>query len=143
MLGSSSLMATPTEADLSNDLQDDVARYFQTVNLDSKGNIFKQVSEADPTDLPVVTGLKTAEVSKDREGVTLRLRRVIDLVTDLERERVAKRYPVQEIHAKPDGSLRAVAKPMPDEAPVTRTTASRIATAAAYHRRRRAERNEP
>ncbi len=39
MLGSSSLMATPTEADLTNDLQDDVARYFQTVNLDSKDRI--------------------------------------------------------------------------------------------------------
>jgi 4-hydroxyphenylacetate 3-monooxygenase len=33
-LGSSSLMATPAEADLSNDLADDVAQYFQTVNLD-------------------------------------------------------------------------------------------------------------
>ncbi|NIV17001.1 MAG: 4-hydroxyphenylacetate 3-monooxygenase, oxygenase component, partial [Woeseiaceae bacterium] len=39
MLGSSSLVATPTEADLTNDLQDDVARYFQTVNLDSKDRI--------------------------------------------------------------------------------------------------------
>lgn len=39
MLGSSSLMATPTEADLTNDLEDDVARYFQTVNLDSKDRI--------------------------------------------------------------------------------------------------------
>jgi 4-hydroxyphenylacetate 3-monooxygenase len=38
-LGSSSLMATPSEADLSNDLADDVARYFQTVNLDSKDRI--------------------------------------------------------------------------------------------------------
>lgn len=39
MLGSSSLMATPTEADLSNDLAEDVERYFQTVNLDSKDRI--------------------------------------------------------------------------------------------------------
>ena len=38
-LGSSSLMATPTEADLSNDIADDVAQYFQTVNLDSKDRI--------------------------------------------------------------------------------------------------------
>ena len=38
-LGSSSLMATPTEADLTNDLRDDVAQYFQTVNLDSKDRI--------------------------------------------------------------------------------------------------------
>jgi 4-hydroxyphenylacetate 3-monooxygenase len=39
MLGSSSLMATPTEADLDNDLADDVGKYFQTVNLDSKDRI--------------------------------------------------------------------------------------------------------
>lgn len=39
MLGSSSLMATPTEADLSNDLSADVEKYFQTVNLDSRERI--------------------------------------------------------------------------------------------------------
>ncbi len=38
-LGSSSLMATPSEADLTNELADDVAQYFQTVNLDSKDRI--------------------------------------------------------------------------------------------------------
>lgn len=39
LLGSSSLMATPGEADLQNELADDVARYFQTVNLDSRDRI--------------------------------------------------------------------------------------------------------
>jgi 4-hydroxyphenylacetate 3-monooxygenase len=39
LLGSSSLMATPSEADLSNVLAGDVAQYFQTVNLDSKDRI--------------------------------------------------------------------------------------------------------
>jgi len=39
LLGASSLMATPAEADLGNDLADDVARYFQTVNMDSKDRI--------------------------------------------------------------------------------------------------------
>lgn len=38
-LGSSSLMATPCEADLSNEIADDVGRYFQTVNMDSKDRI--------------------------------------------------------------------------------------------------------
>jgi len=38
-LGSSSLMATPSEADLTNDLADNVAQYFQTVNLSSKDRI--------------------------------------------------------------------------------------------------------
>jgi 4-hydroxyphenylacetate 3-monooxygenase len=39
MLGSSSLMATPTEADLGNNLSEDVAKYFQTVNLNSEDRI--------------------------------------------------------------------------------------------------------
>ena len=39
MLGSSSLMATPTEEDLGNDIADDVEKYFQTINLDSKDRI--------------------------------------------------------------------------------------------------------
>lgn len=39
LLGSSSLMATPAEADLTNELADDVAKYFQTVNLDSEDRI--------------------------------------------------------------------------------------------------------
>lgn len=39
MLGSSSLMATPTEADLTNDLSEDVAKYFQMVNSNSEDRI--------------------------------------------------------------------------------------------------------
>jgi 4-hydroxyphenylacetate 3-monooxygenase len=39
MLGASSLMATPCEADLSNEIADDVERYFQTVNLNSRDRI--------------------------------------------------------------------------------------------------------
>ncbi len=76
--------------------------------IDSKGNLFKQLDEGDPSDLPIVTGVKAQMVRSDREGVTLRLRRVIDLLADLERERVAKRYPIQEIHVGAEGSLRVV-----------------------------------
>ena len=39
LLGSSSLMATPSEADLGNDIAADIGQYFQTVNLDSKNRI--------------------------------------------------------------------------------------------------------
>jgi 4-hydroxyphenylacetate 3-monooxygenase len=39
MLGSSSLMATPSEADFSNELSGDVGQYFQTVNADSRDRI--------------------------------------------------------------------------------------------------------
>lgn len=39
LLGSSSLMATPSEADFSNDLSEDVARYFQVENLNGRDRI--------------------------------------------------------------------------------------------------------
>lgn len=39
MLGSSSLVATPCEADFSNDIAGDVDRYFQLANLDSKDRV--------------------------------------------------------------------------------------------------------
>jgi 4-hydroxyphenylacetate 3-monooxygenase len=39
LLGSSSLMATPCEADFGNALADDVAQYFQTVNLQSRERV--------------------------------------------------------------------------------------------------------
>lgn len=39
LLGSSSLMATPCEADFSGAIADDVGQYFQTVNLDSHDRV--------------------------------------------------------------------------------------------------------
>ena len=39
LLGSSSLMATPSDADFNNALADDLAQYFQTVNLPSRERV--------------------------------------------------------------------------------------------------------
>ena len=39
LLGSSSLMATPCDADFSNAISEDVGQYFQTVNLDSRDRV--------------------------------------------------------------------------------------------------------
>lgn len=39
LIGSSSLMATPSEADFSNDLAPNVEQYFQVANLDSKDRV--------------------------------------------------------------------------------------------------------
>lgn len=38
-MGSSSLMATPTEADFNNEMADDVAQYFQVANLQAKDRV--------------------------------------------------------------------------------------------------------
>lgn len=39
MMGSSSLMATPTEADFENEMADDVNKYFQVANLDARDRV--------------------------------------------------------------------------------------------------------
>ena len=39
LIGSSSLVATPAEADFSNDMGDDVERYFQLANLESRDRV--------------------------------------------------------------------------------------------------------
>ena len=39
LIGSSSLMATPTEADFSNDISDDVEKYFQVANMDARNRV--------------------------------------------------------------------------------------------------------
>jgi cell division protein FtsQ len=69
------------------------------------GDLFKRVAPEDPFDLPLVTGILPDQVVRDRPGVVLTVKRVLDVAEDLERSGVAKRYPVQELHLERDGSL--------------------------------------
>jgi cell division protein FtsQ len=71
----------------------------------SEGDLFKKVAEEDPYDLPVITGVTPESVAADRAGASLTVKRAIDVVTDLERSGVAKRYPIQELHLEKDGAL--------------------------------------
>jgi cell division protein FtsQ len=73
--------------------------------VDTKGNIFKRVVEGDPMDMPVVTGIRPDDIAADREETTQRVRRSLDLVADLERAGIARRYPIQEVHIDPDSSV--------------------------------------
>jgi cell division protein FtsQ len=76
--------------------------------VDTKGELFKQLEESDPSDLPVVTGIAGKSVANDREGVRLRMRRIIDMVAQMEQAKLAARYPIQEVHAKGDGGLKVI-----------------------------------
>lgn len=69
------------------------------------GDPFKRSEGADPTDLPVITGLTADKVAADRPGVVQALRRALDVVEDMERAGIARRYPIQEVHLEKDGTI--------------------------------------
>ena len=71
----------------------------------AEGDLFKKVGEEDPFDLPVITGVTPQAVAADRAGASLTVKRAVDVVTDLERSGIARRYPIQELHVEKDGAL--------------------------------------
>jgi cell division protein FtsQ len=71
------------------------------------GELFKRLDSADPIDLPLVTGVARDSVVIDREGVAVTVRTALDVLTELERSGLARRYPVQELHVEKDGSIVA------------------------------------
>ncbi len=73
-----------------------------------EGEIFKEVSEGDPTDLPLLTGIRPEMVVSDREGATLLVRRALDVIEELDKTSIPKRYPVQEVHLDKDGTVEVI-----------------------------------
>jgi cell division protein FtsQ len=76
--------------------------------VDNEGEVFKTLEPGDPQDLPVVTGVTSDAINRDREAVAKRVRRALELASDLGRQKIAKRYPVQEVHLEEDGSVTVV-----------------------------------
>ncbi len=73
--------------------------------VDTSGEIFKELADTDPRDLPVVSGITADDVAQDREALTGRIRRAVDLMRALEENKITKRYPVQELHLETDGAV--------------------------------------
>lgn len=69
------------------------------------GDLFKKSEGDDPIDLPVITGVLPQQIAKDRAGVILANKRLLDVAEDLGKVGVARRYPIQELHTNTDGSL--------------------------------------
>jgi len=69
------------------------------------GDLFKKVGAEDPSDLPIITGILPAQVQTDRRGVVMTVKRVLDVAEEAERNGLAKRYPIQELHLEKDGAL--------------------------------------
>jgi len=72
------------------------------------GEIFKELDDGDPVDLPTVTGIEPDRVADDREGVQLSVKRALDVAEELDTAGISKHYPLQEIHLKKDGSTVAI-----------------------------------
>lgn len=72
-----------------------------------EGDLFKRLDQADPDDLPIITGITPEQVTSDRPGVVLSVKRLLDVADDLDRVGVSKRYPIQELHLERDGALVA------------------------------------
>ncbi|HKQ69050.1 MAG TPA: FtsQ-type POTRA domain-containing protein [Polyangiaceae bacterium] len=70
-----------------------------------QGELFKKPEPGDPYDLPVVTGVRAADVTKDRAQTFATIKRALDLAADYEHIGPAKNLPVQEIHLADDGGL--------------------------------------
>jgi cell division protein FtsQ len=70
-----------------------------------QGEPFKRPEAGDPYDLPVVTGIRTDDVVKDRSATIASIRRALDLVADYDHVGPAKSLPVQEVHVEDDGGL--------------------------------------
>jgi cell division protein FtsQ len=73
-----------------------------------EGDVFKQLGPEDPSDLPVVTGIRPEMAVDDRQGLAILVRRALDVVDEAEKCGLAKRYPVQEIHIERDGTVEAI-----------------------------------
>jgi cell division protein FtsQ len=80
----------------------------QTYVASREGIIFKRFELADPTDLPIITGLDPDAVADDRAGAEATVRRALDLVSDFEHTGLGQRNPLQEIHVTRDGGFTLV-----------------------------------
>ncbi|APR75018.1 Cell division protein FtsQ [Minicystis rosea] len=69
------------------------------------GDLFKKIGQEDPSDLPIITGIPTTQVTSDRPGVVIAVRRALDVADEADRTGISKRYPLQELHLEKDGSL--------------------------------------
>ncbi len=76
--------------------------------VSEEGVPFKELGSGDPHDFPVVTGLSTAALARDRRAELDRLVETLALLRDYERLSLARAFPVQEVHLGPAGGVDLV-----------------------------------
>lgn len=72
------------------------------------GVMFKKHELGDPSDLPLVTGVRPDQVRDDRHGAELVVRRAAEVAAALADSAVGRRWPVQEVHVEKDGTTMAL-----------------------------------
>jgi cell division protein FtsQ len=80
----------------------------QLLVASADGQPFKRFEPGDPVDLPLVTGLTAEALAQDRTGAAHTLGAAIDLAAEYDRTAMAKRAPLQEVHATPEGAFTLV-----------------------------------
>jgi cell division protein FtsQ len=73
-----------------------------------EGEPFKRLEVGDPTELPLVTGLRPEALAEDRDGTMRTIRRAIDLAAEYDHGALARRSPLEEVHVQPDGTFAVV-----------------------------------
>lgn len=63
-----------------------------------EGEAFKKVEVGDPSDLPVITGLRPELAENDRDAFADSVRRALDVAIDYQQSTLASKMPLQEIH---------------------------------------------
>lgn len=78
-----------------------VALGSDTFLVTRDGEAFKRLEVGDPSDLPIVTGLRPELAETDREGFAQSIRRALDVAIDYQQSALASKMPLQEIHFEP------------------------------------------
>lgn len=76
--------------------------------VSQEGEPFKQQGIGDPQDLPVITGISTAELKRDRRAEVARIKDALVLLRDYEELAMGRALPPQEVHLLDSGMANLV-----------------------------------
>lgn len=72
------------------------------------GEPFKPLADADPYDLPIITGISVANLARDRARELERIKLGLEVLGHYERLPLSHAFQAQEVHIDPDGSVTLV-----------------------------------
>jgi cell division protein FtsQ len=75
-----------------------VAVGSETFLVTRDGEAFKHLEVGDPSDLPIITGLRAELAEDDREAFAQSIRRALDVAVDYQQSPLAGKMPLEEIH---------------------------------------------